>query len=102
MSLRTAALFLVVSTSTFLSAQTQAPAAPPQTPRQALIEMINGGDEGAMKHLTLEMQKSLKGNGEFAAFDQLKAASSDIQVLKLAPCCLWPTNPRATKNLKST
>jgi hypothetical protein len=94
MSLRTAALFLVVSTSTFLSAQTQAPAAP-QTPRQALIEMINGGHEGAMKHLTLEMQKSLKGNGEFAAFDQLKAASSDIQVFETGPVLLVADEPKS-------
>jgi hypothetical protein len=88
MSLRTAAFLLVISPSPFLFSQTQAPAPPPQTPRQALIEMINGGQEGAMKHLTLEMQKSLKGNGEFAAFDQLKAKSSDIQVFETGPVLL--------------
>ena len=62
MLLRPAILFVVVSASNFLFTQTQqAPAARPQTPRQALIEMINGGQEGAMKHLTVEMQKSLAG-----------------------------------------
>ena len=64
MSLRTAALVLVFFASSFLLSQTQAPAAPPQTPRQALIEVINGGQEGAMKHLTVEMQKSLQGDGK--------------------------------------
>ncbi|MGZ4873200.1 MAG: hypothetical protein ACXVK3_15475, partial [Candidatus Angelobacter sp.] len=86
MSLRTTALLLVFSAST-LFAQTQAPA-PPQTPRQALIEIITGGEQGAMKHLTVEMQKSLEGNGknkpsqELAVFDQIKAASSEFQVFE--------------------
>jgi hypothetical protein len=64
MSLRaTVLVVLVIFATAALCAQTQAPAPPPQTPRQALIEMINGGHEGAMKHLTVEMQKSLKGGG---------------------------------------
>ncbi|HEY2169508.1 MAG TPA: hypothetical protein VGJ30_07775 [Candidatus Angelobacter sp.] len=88
MSLRTVGLLLVFSASTFLSAQPQATAAPPQTPRQALIEIITGGQRGAMKHLTVEMQKSLQGYGknnssaELAAFDQIKAASSEFQVFE--------------------
>lgn len=88
MSLRTVGLLLVFSASTFLSAQPQAPAAPPQMPRQALIEIITGGQQGAMKHLTVEMQKSLQGDGknnaatQLAAFDQLKAASSEFQVFE--------------------
>lgn len=94
MSLRTAALLLAISASTLLFAQTQAPSAPPQTPRQALIEMINGGQEGAMKHLTVEMQKSLKGNGEFAAFDQLKGISSDIQVFETGQVLLEANDPK--------
>jgi hypothetical protein len=88
MSLRTAAFLLVISSTTFLFSQTQAPT-PPQTPRQALIEMINGGQEGAMNHLTVEMQKSLQGDGknnssvgQLAAFDQIKAASADFQVFE--------------------
>jgi hypothetical protein len=95
MLLRPATLFVLASASTFLFSQTQAPAAPPQTPRQALIEMINGGQEGAMKHLTVEMQKSLKGNGEFAAFNQLKAASSDIQVFETGPVLLAAEDPKS-------
>jgi hypothetical protein len=95
MSRRTAALLLVVSASTFLFAQTQAPAAPPQTPRQALIEMINGGQAGAMKHLTVEMQKSLKENGQLAALDQLRATSSDFQVYETGPVLLATTDPKS-------
>ena len=95
MSLRTAALLLVFSASSFLFSQTQAPAAPPQTPRQALIEMINGGQEGAMKHLTVEMQKSLKGNGEFAALDQLKSTSSEFQVFETGQVLLAANDPKS-------
>ena len=100
MSLRTAALLLVVSVSSFLLSQTQPPAAPPQTPRQALIEMINGGQEGAMKHLTVEMQKSLKGNGEFAALDQLKATSPDFQVFETGPVLLAATDPKSHEKIE--
>jgi hypothetical protein len=46
MSLRaTVLVVLVIFATAALCAQTQAPAPPPQTPRQALIEMINGGHE---------------------------------------------------------
>jgi hypothetical protein len=88
MSLRTATVLLAFSASPLLSAQTQAPAPPPQTPRQALIEIITGGEQGAMKHLTVEMHKSLQGEGknnssaQLAAFDQIKAASSEFQVFE--------------------
>jgi hypothetical protein len=96
MSLRaTVLVVLVLLASAALCAQTPAPAPPPQTPRQALIEMINGGHEGAMKHLTVEMQKSLKGNGEFAAFGQLKAASSDIQVFETGSVLLAADEPKS-------
>jgi len=73
MALRTAVLLLVIFADSFLLAQSQAPAPPPQTPRQALIEMISGGQEGAMKHLTVEMQKSLQGDGKSNAASQLAA-----------------------------
>jgi hypothetical protein len=101
MSLRTAALLLVFFASSFLFSQTQAPAPPPQTPRQALIELITGGEQGAMKHLTVEMQKSLQGdnkNGsspQLAAFDQLKAASSDFQVFESGQVLLAANDPKS-------
>jgi len=100
MSLRTAAFLLVVFGSTFLFSQTQAPPPPPQTPRQALIEMISGGQEGAMKHLTVEMQKSLQGDGknnsvaQLATFDQIKAASSDFQVFETGQVLISANDPK--------
>jgi hypothetical protein len=59
MSLRTAALFFVLSASTLLFSQTQAPA-PPQTARESLVEMLTGGEKGLTKHLTVEVQELLK------------------------------------------
>jgi hypothetical protein len=106
MSLRTAAFLLVVSTTTFLFAQQQAQAPPPQTPRQALIEMINGGQEGAIKHLTVEMQKSLQGDGknnssaELAAFDQLKAASSNFQVFETGQVLISANDPKSNEKFE--
>ena len=57
--------------------------------------MISGGHEGVKKHLTVEMQKSLKGNGEFAAFDQIKAVSSDIQIFETGPVLLAVDEPKS-------
>jgi hypothetical protein len=100
MSLRTAVLLLVIFADSFLLAQSQAPAAPPQTPRQALIEMISGGQEGAMKHLTVEMQKSLQGDGksnaasQLAAFDQIRAASSGFQVFESGEVLISANDPK--------
>jgi hypothetical protein len=53
-----ATLFLLFA-STVLFAQTQAPAPPPQTAREALVEMITGGEKGLAKHLTVEVQDLL-------------------------------------------
>jgi len=107
MSLRTAALVLVCFASSFLLSQTQAPAAPPQTPRQALIEMINGGQEGAMKHLTVEMQKSLQGDGknnssvaQLAPFEQMRAASSDFQVFETGQVLLSTNDPKTNEKFE--
>ena len=96
----TVLLVLAVFTSTALCAQPQAQAPPPQTPRQALIEMISGGQEGAMKHLTVEMQKSLQGDGknnaasQLATFDQIRAASSDFQVFETGQVLLASNDPK--------
>ena len=100
MSLRTAALLLVFSSSTVHLSQTQAPSPPPQTPRQALIEMVTGGEQGAMKHLTVEMQKSLQADGknnssaQLAAFDQIKAAASEFQVFETGQVLLATNDPK--------
>ena len=100
MSLRTA-LLVAFSSTTLLFAQTQAPTPPPQTPRQALIEIITGGEQGAMKHLTVEMQKSLQGDGknnsspQLAAFDQIKAAASEFQVFETGEVLLSANDPKS-------
>ncbi len=72
MSLRTAAFLLVVSASTLLFSQTQASAPPMQTAREAIIEMMTGGEKGLTKHLTVDVQELLKkpGNKSNAAIFQ--------------------------------
>ena len=105
MKLRAALLFSAISFSALFAQQQQsvtperagiararpeAPAPPPQTARQALIEVITGGRQAAMRHLTVEMQNSLKGNKSFdqdlAVFDEMstkfhKARSGERNVL---------------------
>lgn len=107
MSLRAVALIILgLLASADLFAQQQAQAPPPQTPRQALIEMINGGQQGAMKHLTVEMQKSLQGDGksdaasQLAAFDQIKAASSDFQVFETGQVLLSANDPKSNEKFE--
>jgi hypothetical protein len=92
---------LLLSALSFSSlfAQQQAPAPPPQTPRQALIEMITGGQQGALKHLTIEMQKSLEADGkqsaqDLAMFDQIKSASSDFKVFETGEVLLAADGPK--------
>src|SRR6476661_7725377 len=107
MSLR--ATFLVVFAflaSAALCAQPQSQAPPPQTPRQALIEMISGGQEGAMKHLTVEMQKSLQADGknnaasQLAPFEQMRAASSDFQVFETGQVLLSTNDPKTNEKFE--
>ena len=97
MILRTVLLLSALSFSSLFAQQ--APAPPPQTPRQALIEMITGGQEGALKHLTIEMQKSLGASGkqsasDLAMFDQIKSASSDFQVFETGQVLLAANEPK--------
>ena len=57
MTVRTRLVLLIVFSSLLVLAQQKQPA--PQTPRQALIEMINGGEQAIKKHLTLEIQQMI-------------------------------------------
>ena len=57
MTVRTRLVLLVVFSSLLVLAQQKQPA--PQTPRQALIEMINGGEQAVKKHLTVEIQQMI-------------------------------------------
>ena len=106
MSLRTAALMFSLFVSTLLAAQTQAPASPPQTARQALVEIITGGQQGAMRHLTVEMQKSLQADGksdsaqELAVFDQLKASSSQFQVFESGQVLFAANDPKSNEKFE--
>lgn len=63
------AFFAVLAASVFAFAFAQHPAPAAQTPRQALIEMITGGEQGITKHLTIEVQQALKkpGNAQAAS-----------------------------------
>jgi hypothetical protein len=107
MSLRaTVVIVLALLGGTAFRAQPQAQAPPPQTPRQALIEMISGGQEGAMKHLTVEMQKSLEADGknnsasQLAAFDQIRSASSDFQVFETGQILISANEPKSNEKFE--
>jgi hypothetical protein len=106
MSLRApVVVVLAFLASTAVYAQPQAQAPPPQTPRQALIEMISGGQEGVMKHLTLEMQKSLQADGknssaQLAVFDQIKSASSNFQVFETGEVLLSANDPKNNEKVE--
>jgi hypothetical protein len=68
----------VVAITTFLSfaAAAQQPApVPQQTARQALIEMITGGEKGFTKHLTPEVQQALNQKGKSQAASTMKLHS---------------------------
>jgi hypothetical protein len=59
MWLRTSVLFLALCSPTIFFAQVQVPAPPPQTAREAIVEMLTGDEKGLMKHLTVEAQEFL-------------------------------------------
>jgi hypothetical protein len=99
---RTLLVTFVLCFSSALLAQTQA-AAPPQTARQALIEMITGGQKAAMKHLTVEMQKYIKDSknasamGSLSAFDQIKSGSTDFQTFDTGNILFSASEPKGEK-----
>lgn len=61
---------LLSSLSALVAAQKQPAAAKPQTPRQALIEMVTKGGDSVLKHLTVEVQEMFlkAGNKSSALF----------------------------------
>src|SRR5215471_13554441 len=105
MLLRSVFLLITLCAGNILLAQQQAPP-PPQTARQALIEMITGGQQGAMKHLTVEMQKSLEGDGKnnpaqnLLYFDQIKSASSEFEVFETGPVLLATSDPKSDEKFE--
>jgi hypothetical protein len=64
-------------------AQQPAIQARPQTARQAIVEMINGDEQAAFKHLTEEVQQSMKAPGSKAGVSQ--AAAGFLRELRQGP-----------------
>jgi hypothetical protein len=103
--LRSAFLFVSFLSANSLLAQQQAPVPPPQTARQALIEMMMGGEPAVMKHLTVEVQQLLNktGKGSYALgmFDSIKSqAGSDLQVFETGPVLFSISQPGAQEKFE--
>lgn len=81
----------------------QARPLPPETPRQAIIEMLTGGEAAFKKHLTVEMLSKLQemtkdspaGLGPFKALAAPRAADPDtFQTFDLGPVLFSFNNPK--------
>lgn len=104
---KSAIAILVLLTFTLVSeAQKQPAPARPQTPRQALVEMINGGGKGVMKHLTVEVQDLLNKpeNKQVALglgmFDSIKGEAEDLQVFETGPVLLSVTDRKQHQKIE--
>lgn len=101
-----AALILAVISSSLLFGQRPAPAPPPQSARQALIEMITGGQKAFEKHLTIEVQQLLKNSGlggayALGVFDQIRGqAGADVQTFETGPVLLSINQPKEHKKVE--
>src|SRR5215470_9865987 len=95
MKLRVTVLFASLSFS-MLYAQQQAPAAPVppmQTARQALIEMMKGGQKTVSKHLTVEVQQLLaqsgpRGAAVLAPIGSIQSEFGQAQTFETGPVLL--------------
>src|SRR5258708_213110 len=102
----TATLFLALFTSTVLFAQTQASPPPPLTAREALVEMITGGQKGLMKHLTVEVQDLLnkrenkQGAAMLATFNVGQQFGADMQTFPTGSTLLIVNEPAQHKKLE--
>jgi hypothetical protein len=95
------ALLLLVVFAVLSSAQQQTASAPPQSPRQALIEMANGQ---VLKHLTVEVQQLLNQPENKQALLALGMTSSiksemggDVQLFESGPVLLSVNQPAHRK-----
>lgn len=98
MKLRAALLFAAISLPA-LFAQQQAPAPPVQSARQALIEMITGGQKAVAKHLTVEVQQLLAKAGRqsaamFGVFGSVQGEMGEVQTFETGPVLLLSNQPR--------
>lgn len=95
-------LVALLGFSAFSSAQpSRAPK--PQTPRQALIEMIAGGQDAVSRHLTIEMQQAMKQPGRKDAVTLWPAAAisgfhseagANAQTFETGPVLLAVDDPK--------
>jgi len=96
-----ALLFSTLSFSTLFAQQKQAPTPPLQTPRQAFIEMITGGQKAITKHLTVEVQQVLAKAGARSAAALMELGSvpgqfgSDTQTFESGPLLMVINQPRS-------
>jgi hypothetical protein len=98
MKLRAAVLFIAVSFST-LFAQQQAPVPPIQSARQALAEMLTGGQKAVAKHLTVEVQQLLAKSGNksaalLAPIGSIQSEFGQAQIFESGPVLLLINQPR--------
>jgi hypothetical protein len=92
MKLRAAVLFAAIP---FLAlfAQQQAPAPPVQSARQALIEMVTGGQKAVGKHLTVEVQQLMAKSGNknaamLSTFGTFPGQVGEAQTFETGPVLL--------------
>ena len=83
---------------TQLFSQQPQPPVPPQTARQALIEMITGGRKAVTKHLTVEVQQLLAKSGQsvqvMAVFDSMRSQlHTGAQIFDSGPVLLVMNPP---------
>lgn len=98
MKLRAAVLFAAVPFST-LFAQQQAPVPPMQSARQAIIEMVTGGQKAVGKHLTVEVQQLLakaggKGATLMGVFGSVQGQFGEAQTFETGPVLLSINQPQ--------
>ena len=103
MKLRAALLPLAICSS-LLFAQKQAPA-PPQSARQALIEIITGGQKAFGKHLTVEVQQLLakaspQSTAAFGMFDIRRQIGGETQTFETGPVLLAINQPAEREKLE--
>lgn len=103
MSLRATAFISAFLFGSFLCAQIQSPQPPMQTAREAIIEMMSGGEKGLTKHLTVEVQGYLTGSNSksqpmFAFFQGMQQqAGSGLQLFTTGNTLLIINEPAQHK-----
>lgn len=99
-------MFLLFLTNLAI-AQKQGPAPRPQTARQALLEMLDGGSNAISKHLTVEVQETLKQPENrhavliFSTLESLKSQAGEaVQTFDSGPVLLSASRPRQHQKLE--